>query len=65
MQPFVQSYAAVHLADPALSVGQAVDHHAAARRDARAARELEIVLVRVRDVERTVEAAVRDASVDP
>src|SRR5262245_8638422 len=56
---------AVHVADPALAFGQTVDHHVAAGLDARAAREVEVIGVRIRDVQSAVKATLREARVDP
>src|SRR5262249_34996181 len=49
------------LADPALAVGQAVDHHAVPRRHPGAPGEVEILLVGIGDAQRAVEAALLDA----
>src|SRR5262245_38747024 len=55
---------AMRLCHPALAVGKPVDHHPVAGRHACAAREREVVLVRVGDVQRAVEDAVLQPPID-
>src|SRR5262245_26173274 len=54
----------MRVSDPARRVRQPVDHHATARRESGPAREVQVLLVRVRDVQREVEAALRAARRD-